>query len=58
MRDSMKTDGMKMTGLTKAEGKGGDRVGMGVSLPKENMNSGATRSSVGSDPGTIGPRTA
>ncbi len=53
-----KTDGMEMNGLMKAEGKGGDRVGMGVSLPKENMNSGATRSKVGETPGTIGPRSA
>ncbi len=54
-----KTDGMKMnSGPMKAEGKGGDRVGMGVSLPKENMNSGATRSKVGDSPGTIGPRVA
>jgi hypothetical protein len=56
---SERTDGMRMdSGLMKSDGKGGDRVPMGVRLPKENMNSGATRSKVGETPGTIGPRTA
>ena len=59
MKDSGKTKGMSPSSVSLHSGltNHGNRVPMGVSLPKRSMSEGATRSSVPDVP-SIGPRTA